>query len=81
MPVDEIAKAAESLDAAAVGLSISIFGVDDATSQAVAELRQLLPATTQLWVGGAGAAHLGSIPEGVTVLPTFDDLEAALTDL
>jgi DNA-binding transcriptional MerR regulator len=81
MPVDEIAKAAESLDAAAVGLSISIFGVDDATAEAVAELRHLLPATTELWIGGAGAAHLKSIPDGVRVLVSFEDLEAALAHL
>jgi DNA-binding transcriptional MerR regulator len=81
MPVDEIAKAAEALDAAAVGLSISIFGVDAATAEAVAELRRLLPPATGLWVGGAGAEHLSSVPDGVTLLPGLDELDEAVAGL
>ena len=81
LPVAEIAMAAEALDAAAVGLSISIFGADETTAEAIRELRGALPPTARLWVGGAGAAHVKELPEGVEVLSTLDDLDAALLAL
>lgn len=81
MPVEEIAEAADALDAAAVGLSMSLFGVDDGTGEAIAELRRRLPPTTELWVGGAGAAHLGTAPDGVTLMPELEDLDAAVAAL
>ena len=45
LPVDEIVGAAVSMDAAAVGISISPYAVDGRTVEAVAELRELLPAS------------------------------------
>lgn len=81
LPVAEIAMAAEALDAAAVGLSISIFGADEATAEAIRELRGALAPAVRLWVGGAGAAHVQGLPEGVEVLSTLDDLDAALLAL
>ncbi len=81
MPVNEIAEAAVALDAAAVGLSISVYGVDAATNEAVAELHRLLPPATALWVGGAGAARLSSAPDGATVLCDLDALDDALARL
>ena len=81
LPVAEIAMAAEALDAAAVGLSISIFGADEATAEAIRELRGALAPAARLWVGGAGAAHIDGVPEGVDVLSTLDDLDAALLAL
>jgi DNA-binding transcriptional MerR regulator len=81
LPVAEIAMAADALDAAAVGLSISIFGADEATAEAIRELRGALAPAARLWVGGAGAAHIKGVPEGVDVLSTLDDLDAALLAL
>jgi methanogenic corrinoid protein MtbC1 len=78
LPVEEIAMAAEVLDAAAVGLSVSIFGADGETSAAVRELRRLLRPAVRLWLGGAGAAYLADLPDGVDVLSTLDELDAAL---
>ncbi len=81
MPVDEIVEAADALDAAAVGLSVSIFGADGGTGEAIAKLRRQLPPTTELWVGGAGAAHLGRVPDGVTLMAELEDLDAAVAGL
>lgn len=63
-PVQEIAQAAGELQAGAVALSISS-SMEMAQAQAfVQTLCQLLPATCELWVGGAGSARLqlGELP-------------------
>ncbi len=78
LPVEEIAHAADVLDAAAVGLSVSIFGAGSQTAAAVVELRKKLHPETRLWIGGAGAAHLKNLPDGVDVLSSLDDLDFAL---
>jgi DNA-binding transcriptional MerR regulator len=78
LPVAEIVQAADALDAAAVGLSISLFGTDETTVEAVTELRESLAPTTRLWLGGSGAAHLKKLPSGADVLSSLDDLDAAL---
>jgi len=78
LPVTEIVQAADATDAAAVGLSISLFGTDENTLKAVRELRKGLPPTTRLWLGGAGAAHLEELPEGVEIAASLDDLDTAL---
>ena len=78
LPVEEIAQAAEVLDAAAVGLSISIFGASAQTTTEIVTLRKGLHTETRLWVGGAGASHLKDLPGGVDVLSSLDDLESAL---
>jgi len=78
LPVEEIAQAADVLDAAAVGLSIGIFGAGSQTTEDITHLRQELRTETRLWVGGAGAAHLKGLPDGVEALSSLDDLESAL---
>lgn len=81
LPVEEIVKSAEALDAAAVGLSISVFADPVETSREVEALREALPPTTQLWLGGAGAPTLKGLPDGVEVTFTFDELDSALLRL
>ncbi len=78
LPVNEIVQAADATDAAVAGLSISLFGTDKTTIEAVRELREGLPPTTRLWLGGAGAAHLEGLPDGVEIVSTLDDLDTAL---
>jgi len=78
LPVNEIVQAAETTDAAAVGLSISLICTDKQTVEAVREMREGLPPAVRLWLGGAGAAHLEGLPGGVEILTTLDDLDAAL---
>lgn len=85
LPVEEIARASSEVNAAAVGLSISIFSIgDDAlerTQAQVLELRELLEPGVRLWLGGAGSAALTNLPETVEVLESFDDLDAAVATL
>jgi DNA-binding transcriptional MerR regulator/methylmalonyl-CoA mutase cobalamin-binding subunit len=78
LPVNEIVQAADATDAAVAGLSISLFGTDKTTVEAVRELREGLPPTTRLWLGGAGAEHLEGLPDGVDLVATLDDLDTAL---
>lgn len=78
LPVEEIIQAADALDAAAVGLSVSIFGANAQTTADIAALRQGLRAETRLWIGGSGAAHIKDLPARVDVLSSLDDLESAL---
>jgi DNA-binding transcriptional MerR regulator/methylmalonyl-CoA mutase cobalamin-binding subunit len=80
-PIDEIVAAAEAADAAAVGLSVSSFAPAEATLESVAELRSALPSRTELWVGGAGAADLEPLPEGVSKLSAMDEVAAAVRAL
>ena len=85
LPVEEIARAAMELRAAAVALSISIFAIEDdaleRTHGQVLELRELLPSSTQLWIGGAGAVALSRLPASVELLASFDALDAAVATL
>ncbi len=81
LPAEEIAQAAVALDAAAVGLSISIYSNEDETKEEIVALREALPKGTALWLGGAGAADLGEMPGGVSVTTVLDDLERALAGL
>lgn len=75
MPVDEIVAAAVSMDAIAVGLSISSHQVDDRVAGLVAEVRDLLPDTIRLWLGGGGAGELVKVPPACDLVVTIDELE------
>jgi methanogenic corrinoid protein MtbC1 len=77
-PVDEIVDAAAAMNAAAVGISVSAFGISDGVADEVIELRRKLPSRTRLWLGGAGASELEGLPPNVEVLDTLDDLDRAL---
>jgi DNA-binding transcriptional MerR regulator len=81
VPVDEIVEAAAAVDAAAVGLSISPFAVTDETVEVVGELRDALPASVSLWLGGAGADDLEGLPDGTLVVTEAEDLERELSRL
>jgi len=81
LPVDEIVQAAVATDAAAVGVSISLFGADEKTAEAVGELRKALTPATRMWLGGAGATHLEELPGGVEIFSSLDDLDVALGSL
>ena len=80
-PIPELLDAAFRLDASAVGLTVAGSSAFDDTALAIGELRAKLPATVQLWLGGAGGGRLGDLPTGVLALPTLDDLERALATL
>lgn len=80
-PIDEIVATAEVLDAAAVGLSVSIFAPSEETLVQVADLRQALPSKTVLWVGGGGAPGLGSLPKGSVRVESLDDVAEVVRQL
>ncbi len=81
LPVEEIVKSAEVLEAAAVGLSISVFAEPAETAREVNALREQLPPATRLWLGGAGAPSLKGLPDGVELTATLDELDGALLRL
>ncbi len=80
-PIEEIVEAATSMDAVAVGLSVSPFAVDDRTVAAVEDLRNTLPSHVELWLGGAGAERLDGLPETVRVVTRLELLEQELARL
>jgi DNA-binding transcriptional MerR regulator len=80
-PVDEITKAAESVKAAAIGISISAFAEADDAGSEVAKLREMLPTRIKLWLGGSGAAGQTDLPANVEVLDSLPALDRALRRL
>lgn len=80
-PTEEIAEAATAMDAAAVGISVSLHAVDDGTVAAVKALRERLPPQIELWLGGAGAGGLVGLPEDVRIITRIDLLEQELARL
>ncbi len=81
LPVDEIAEAANVLDAAAVGISVSVFGAGSQTAAAIVTLRENLRPETRIWIGGAGAGSVKGLPEGAEVIASLDDLDNALLQI
>ena len=81
LPADEIVAAAEALDAAAVGLSMSLFAPVEETIRDIEVIRAALPKRIQFWVGGAGSAQLDELPAQVKILPALDDLDRAVSAL
>jgi len=80
-PVDEIVEAAASVDAAVVGLSVSVSSVSEETSAEIVSIRDRLPSRTRLWLGGGGASRLEGIPVNVEVIGSLDELDRALDGL
>ena len=81
LPVEEIVLAAKSLDAAAVGLSVSIFAEPGETTREITATRERLAEGVALWIGGAGSTTLEGLPAGVEITATLDDLDRVLMQL
>ena len=81
LPVEEIVQAAKSLDASAVGLSVSIFAEPEETAREIKALREQLPAKIAVWIGGAGSTTQGNLPDGIEITATLDDLDRVLMKL
>jgi DNA-binding transcriptional MerR regulator len=77
-PVEELVKAARALDARVVGLTITEASDFDATRKAVRRLRDELPRSVALWLGGRGANRHRVRGEGVLVLEQWADIDRAL---
>jgi methylmalonyl-CoA mutase cobalamin-binding subunit len=81
LPSEEIIHAAEVLDAAAVGVSMSVFAQEEETARELEVIRKALPKAVEVWVGGAGSARLERLSGGIKRLPTLDDLDHAVKGL
>lgn len=80
-PLEEIATAARTLEAAAVGVSVSSSAAEEETGRQLVELRRHLPSSVRLWVGGAGGGRLRDLAPGTEILPELAGLKAAILDL
>ena len=80
-PAKEIARAAASVGAAAVGISISVFADASDTLSEIQRLREVLPTDMLLWLGGSGATGLTDLPADTEVLDSLDALDRALRRL
>lgn len=65
LPASEVANAAKAYGSTIVALSCSAASPQKLLHSELSELRQLLPASVEMWVGGAGALRLPSGIEGV----------------
>src|SRR5574343_122227 len=77
MPLLDIGRAAEAHAANIVALSFSIAFPQRQIGGLVQHLRQILPPTVALWVGGGGIRRLAAQP-GVALLPQLPDAITAL---
>ena len=80
LPAADVADAATTLRARAVGLSLVSPTADPAVRDELRRLRALLPRTTVLLVGGAAAAGYGDILDEIGVAP-LTDMNALITRL
>ncbi|TFZ03295.1 MerR family transcriptional regulator [Ramlibacter rhizophilus] len=77
MPVQDIVRAAQAYKADVVALSFSSgFGARRIPAL-LQQLRQLLPASVQLWAGGAGVGRIAPV-EGVQLLASLEGASEAL---
>lgn len=77
MPLVEIGRAAEAHQADIVALSFSSAFPQRQIPSLLQQLRMLLPAAIQLWVGGNGVKRLAA-QEGVLILPGLSEATRAL---
>ena len=76
-PLLDIRQAAEAHGADIVGLSFSSAFASRQIAPVLNQLRELLPASIELWAGGAGMEKIQAI-ERVSAFPTLEDALAAL---
>ena len=79
MPLLEICRAAVAHRADVVALSFSVAFPQRQIPGLLQQLRQILPETTALWVGGGGVGKLGKM-EGVRVLASLDAAMSSVND-
>lgn len=77
-PLAEIVRAAEAFGADIVALGFTGCNGPNAALNGLTELRAALPASTELWAGGAVAALRRRAPDGVRMLPELRDIHAEL---
>lgn len=81
MPLTEIAQAARAHQADIVALSFSSAFPQRQIGELLKQLRALLPASVQLWIGGSGAQSSTAVTfEGIRVLDSFATSQRALSE-
>ena len=80
-PVAQIAQAAKSLHADAVGISISIASSSVAAGNHLRGLIDVLDKSVELWLGGRGAPRINPRPDRVLLIGHWDEIEDALETL
>jgi methylmalonyl-CoA mutase cobalamin-binding subunit len=73
-PLADIVAAARVHRADVVALSFSSAYAETKAVEGLIQLRSTLPATTQIWAGGAGAARMRKPPEGIQPVTDFAQL-------
>jgi DNA-binding transcriptional MerR regulator len=74
----ELAMAVQGCHANIVAMSFSFAYPTRRVRPTLAHLRELLPSTVEIWVGGAGASHVKRPPKGVLI---FGNLQAVTSEL
>ncbi len=77
-PPQEIAEAAESLGASAVGVSVSLAAPPTGAAEHLRQLAELLAPERSLWVGGKGAERVTPLPERAELVVEWAALDAAI---
>lgn len=80
-PLAEIARAAETLRAGVVAISVSLATGGIETDRRLAELRRALPGSVRLIIGGAGARGVRRGPRGIEYAADFAAFEQWLRSL
>ena len=78
MPIADIVKAATAHRVDVVILSFSPAYPRSRTAEGLAELRQVLPAATGIWVGGGGVERLKRVPDQVMVVRSLADVSTEI---
>jgi MerR family transcriptional regulator, light-induced transcriptional regulator len=80
-PPTEVAAAAQAYDIEIVALSISACYPQRQVTGILQQLRTLLPATCQLWAGGAGVGHVSQALDGIRVFASIGTALTAIDEL
>jgi DNA-binding transcriptional MerR regulator len=78
-PLPDIARAAQAHEIDIVALSFSAAFGDKPAAAGLSELRAMLPASVEIWAGGASIARLRKEVPGVELLKELDRLSGALS--
>ena len=78
LPSAQIAQAAASFKVQVVALSASVAYPPKLLASELRTLRELLDASVQLWVGGAGTNRMSSQIDGITVMTSIDQAVRSL---
>jgi DNA-binding transcriptional MerR regulator/methylmalonyl-CoA mutase cobalamin-binding subunit len=74
MPMDQVVRAAERFSARAVGLSFSAAYPYRHIRQDIEQLREQLPTSVGIWIGGEGVQRLRKLPPGVSKIHRLEEL-------